>query len=133
MFPLFSWRHLPPLAMAVGNGLGALAPLWNPANAIMVWGLPQRIADSPPAQTCFILFSSRAVMFGLTLGTLYCRGQLDAVDTTLATLLYAAPIDAYLLWSQGEVGKAWFRGTLDLVFGIWGLLGLTTGGGGGLH
>jgi hypothetical protein len=66
-------------------------------------------------------------MFGATVWLLYVKGQLKAVDTTLSLLLYAGIVDSYVCWSQGEIGKAWFRGLLNSFFGVWGLMGWTTG------
>lgn len=123
----FSWRHVPAIVMAAGNGLGGLMPYWDPVQAIRTYGFPEPIATDRKAQTTFRLYSSRATMYGAALWIFYLRGQLKAVDTLLALSLYAGAVDAYLCWSQGETGKAWFRGLFGVFYGAWGLLNLTSG------
>jgi hypothetical protein len=125
----FSWRHVPALGMATGKAFGGLMPLFNPENGIRTFGLPERIATSREAQVAFTLFGSCETMIGAAMWIFYLRGQLGAVDTLMAVLFYGGAVDAYALWKQGEVEKAWFRGLLGVFVGGWGLLGLTAGGG----
>jgi hypothetical protein len=125
----FTWRHVPALGMATGKAFGGLMPLFNPENGIRTFGLPESIATSREAQVAFTLFGSCETMIGAAMWIFYLRGQLEAVDTLMAVLFYGGAVDAYALWRQGEVGKAWFRGLLGVFVGGWGLLGLTAGGG----
>ncbi|KAJ9133677.1 hypothetical protein NKR23_g10548 [Pleurostoma richardsiae] len=121
----FHWRHIPALVEATGKSLGGLTPFFNPAGAIRAYGLPEHIAASPAAQVCIAIYGSRDTVLGLATWVFYLRGQLRAVDTIMALLLYTGAVDAYICWKQGQVGTAWFRGLIGTFFGIWGLMGLT--------
>lgn len=60
-------RHLPALFLATSFTFGGLWPLWNAKAAeaaIHAFGLPDRIASSPEAQSTFIIYSSRMTIMG---------------------------------------------------------------------
>lgn len=102
-------------------------PLWDPAGAIRLFGLSERIATTQAAQLTFMIYSSRATIIGMAMWISYLRGQLRTVDTLMALIFYGAAVDAYACWLEGEIGSAWFRGLTGVVVGGWGLLGVTAG------
>jgi hypothetical protein len=104
-------------------------PFWDPAGAIRLFGLSERIAVAQPAQLSFMIYSSRATTIGAAMWIFYLRGNLKAVDTLMALLFYASQVDAYACWLEGEIGSAWFRGLTGLFVGGWGFLGVTASGG----
>jgi hypothetical protein len=115
--------------MATGQAVGGLTPFWDPAGAIRAFGLPERIATARPAQLGFMIYGSRATIIGVAMWISYLRRDPQTVDTLMMLNLYGCAVDAYVSWSEGEIGKAWFRGLLGVFVGGWGLLGLTAGGG----
>jgi hypothetical protein len=115
--------------MATGQAFGGLTPFLNPTKAIRAFGLPDRIATARPAHLGFMVYGSRATIIGLAMWISYLRGRLRTVDTLMALNFYGCAVDAYVSWSEGEVGKAWFRGLLGVFVGFWGLRGITAGEG----
>ena len=119
--------HIPPLLVATTMGIGAILPLRDPKGAIHMFGLPDRIASSQPAQACFILYGARATCLGAAIWIFYLQGKLQAVDTILALQGYVGAVDAYVCWKEGVPKKAVGRALIGLVVAGWGLLGLTAG------
>ncbi|KAH8598313.1 hypothetical protein B0O99DRAFT_506524 [Bisporella sp. PMI_857] len=122
------WRHIPPLLIGTGQGLGGLMPFWNPARAIGEFGLPPRIQSSQPAQQTFTIYAARSSIIGAAIWISYFRGRFRTVDLLMALNAYGAAVDAYICFTEGEVGRAWFRGLMGVFVGAWGLLGITSGG-----
>jgi hypothetical protein len=122
----FSLFHIPPLLIATSLTIGGMMPFWNPEGAIRAFGLPDRIAVSKPAQSCFTVYSSRATVHGAAIWILYLRGNLSAVDTLLSVLIYATAIDGYVCWKEGVRGSAVFRMTAGFIVSGWGLFNLTS-------
>lgn len=124
--PSFTPWHIPPLFIATTFTLGGMLPFWKPARAIREFGLPDHIAASPEAHTCFAVYGSRMSMFGIAIYTFYLRGDFRSLDTILALLVVAGSVDAYLCWKEGAPGTALFRFVSGLVLGGYGYLGLTS-------
>lgn len=62
----FKLPHLLPLGVATAHAAGGLAwPLIDPKGAILMYGLPERVADSPAAQLVFPSGSIRTSAFGV--------------------------------------------------------------------
>ncbi|KAI8722445.1 hypothetical protein NCS52_00388400 [Fusarium sp. LHS14.1] len=127
-FSSFSPWHIPPLFIASAFTLGGLLPFVNPARAIREFGLPEGIARSQPAHTCFAVYGSRVSIMGVSMWIFYLRGELKTLDTLMALLFWAGVADGYLCWKEGVPGKALFRFFSGLVVGGWGFLGLTSRG-----
>lgn len=108
-------------------GIGAVLPLWNPERAIRMFGFPERIATSQPAQACFAVYGARATCLGMAIWVFYLQGKLQAVDTILALQSYVMAVDTYVCWKEGVPKKAVFRAVTGILVGGWGLLGLTSG------
>ncbi|KEF63280.1 uncharacterized protein A1O9_01257 [Exophiala aquamarina CBS 119918] len=117
--------HIPPLLAATSMGIGAVVPLWNPVAAIRAFGLPDRIATSPPAQAVFKVYGARSTCFGAAIWIFYLQGKLEAVDTILALQSYATVVDAWVCWREGVPRTALMRALAGVLVGGWGLLGLT--------
>jgi hypothetical protein len=117
--------HIPPLLVASALTFGGLIPFWNPAGAILEFGLPERIAISQPAQACFVVSGARVSALGMAMWIFHLKGMLVGVDVILALLGYVGAVDAYVCWKEGVVGSAVFRGAAGVIIGGWGLLGLT--------
>lgn len=119
-------RHGPPLLIATALTFGGIMPFFNAENAILAFGLPQRIATSKSAQSVMILTSARTTAIGLALFTFYFQQNYAAMDTVLVTLGYVGLVDGYVC-SQAKVpNKAYLRLASGLVIAGWGWLGLTT-------
>ena len=121
----FHLLHVPPLLVATALTVGGMMPFWNPDGAIREFGLPERIAVSPPAHACFIISGARISALGMALWVFYLQDKLAAVDTVLALLFYVGAVDGYVCWREGESGKAVFRFLSGVVIGGWGALSLT--------
>ncbi|KAH7160666.1 hypothetical protein EDB81DRAFT_782735 [Dactylonectria macrodidyma] len=126
--PSFSPWHIPPLFIATAFTFGGLLPFWNPSRAIREYGLPDRIATSRDAHTCFAIYGSRTSIFGVALWTFYLRGDFKALDTLMGLLVGAGAFDGYLCWKEGVPGRGLFRFLSSVVVGGWGLLGLSSRG-----
>jgi hypothetical protein len=103
-------------------------PFWDPTRAMRTFGLPERIVMAKPAQVVFPIYSARATIIGTAMWISYLRGHLQTVDMLMGLNFYGAFVDAYISWREGKVGNAWFRGSVGVFIGVWGLLNLTAGG-----
>lgn len=103
-------------------------PFFNGPSAVRAFGLPEHIATAHPAHVAFMVYGARASIIGTVMWVFYLRGQYRSVDTLMALLFYGCATDAYVSWSEGAGGHAWFRGLLGVVVGGWGALGVTAGG-----
>jgi hypothetical protein len=126
--PSFRLLHVPPLLAATAMTIGAIMPFWDPEGAIRLFGLPERIATSQPAQACFTLYGARATCLGMAIWIFYLQGKLKSADTILALQGYVAAVDAYICWQEGVPKKAIFRALVGVIVGGWGALGLTSRG-----
>ncbi|KPM43183.1 hypothetical protein AK830_g3368 [Neonectria ditissima] len=124
--PPFTAWHIPPLFVATTFTFGGMLPFWKPARAIREFGLPERIATSPEAHTCFAVYGSRMSMFGIAIYTFYLRGDFRSLDTILTLLAVAGSVDGYLCWKEGVPGIALFRVVSGLLLGGYGYFGLTS-------
>ena len=102
-------------------------PFWNPGGAILEFGLPERNAVSQPAQACWVVSGARISTLGMAMWAFYLKGNLEAVDTVTALLLYVGLVDGYVCWKEGETGSAIFRALSGVAIGGWGFLGMTKG------
>ncbi|KAH6999129.1 hypothetical protein EDB80DRAFT_60611 [Ilyonectria destructans] len=123
--PRFSPWHIPPLFIATTFTFGGMLPFWKPARAIQEFGLPDHIAKSREAHTCFAAYGSRMSMFGIAIYTFYFRGDHRSLDTILSLLVVAGAADGYLCWKEGVPGKGLFRFVSSVILGGYGYLGLT--------
>jgi hypothetical protein len=100
-------------------------PMFAPVRAIREFGLPDSIANSHGGQVYAKVYGTRATIHGAALWIFYLQGNLEAVDTNLALLLWVGFMDGYICWQEGAPKHAWKRLVGGLFFGVWGLLGLT--------
>lgn len=124
---MFSLRHLPPLVVATGMGLGGTMPLYSASAAMKTFGLPSSLADDPAAQVLMTIMAGRNIAFGAAIWLLYLQGKLGSVDTVLSCVGIVGLVDGWVCWREGIIGTAWFRAANGLFFGGWGVLGLTAG------
>lgn len=124
----FRLLHLLPLAVATLHAAGGLiSPLIDPKGAILMFGLPERIAESPAAQTVFASGSIRTSAFGVLVWVFYLQRKLEAVDTVhLVMGLWLGFADSYVCWLAGVPGQAAFKATAGLLIAGWGAAGLTS-------
>lgn len=124
----FKVTHLLPLAVATLHASGGLiSPLIDSKGAILMFGLPERVAESPAAQTVFASGSIRTSAFGVLVWVFYLQRKLEAVDTVhlvMGTFLGLA--DSYVCWLAGVPGHAAFKATAGLLIAGWGAAGLTS-------
>jgi hypothetical protein len=98
--------HIPPLLLASVFTIGGMMPFWNAPGAIRSFGLPEHIANSKAAQTCFTVYSSRMTAWGIGMWTFWFRNNLKAIDTMLSLLLYVGAVDGYVCWKEGVPSKS---------------------------
>ncbi|KAI1259239.1 hypothetical protein F5Y18DRAFT_314365 [Xylariaceae sp. FL1019] len=126
MFDQFEWHHLPALISAFACTAGVIWPTTSPRRSLLAFGFPARVADSPAAAPVMVIAQARTTTVGVAMLVFYSRGQMEAVDTLLATYsIVAGFFDSYTLWGQGETRKALYRLTAAGVFGACGLAGVT--------
>ncbi|KAI1402481.1 hypothetical protein F4819DRAFT_280192 [Hypoxylon fuscum] len=127
MFEHFKLRHIPPLFVACATSFGGLWPLFDPKAALLEFGFPSFIAESPPVYPVMVTQSIRTSTLGLIMLTFYYQKKLAEVDTVMAIMgVYVGVMDGYVLRNDMP-GKALFRFLSGLAIGAWGLAGLTKG------
>ncbi len=127
LFANFSLRHVPALYVATAFTFGGLIPLFNAQYAISLFGLPERIAVSKPAQSIMIVSSARITAIGLSLFTFYYQEKFAAVDTILTMVGYVSLVDGYVCWLEDVPGKAVLRTISGALVAACGWFGLTVG------
>ncbi|KAH0489341.1 hypothetical protein TgHK011_009774 [Trichoderma gracile] len=129
MFEHFTPRHVIPLLVASATTFGGLWPFWSPKNAMLEFGLPERIAASPAAHPVMVLCSARTTALGMLMFVFYRQEKFAAVDTVMAVMgAYLGLVDGYVCWKEEMPGKAVFRCVSGMMIAAWGLAGLTEGG-----
>ncbi|KAK0648700.1 hypothetical protein B0T16DRAFT_444671 [Cercophora newfieldiana] len=80
----FSARHIPALFIAFTQFFGGLWPIFgNTPSAMLEYGLPAHVANSPEGQMGFLVGSGRTVVIGLLMGMLYSQGRYEDLDVIL--------------------------------------------------
>ncbi|KAG6354307.1 hypothetical protein INS49_004912 [Diaporthe citri] len=99
----FKLPHLLPLAVATAHAIGGLvSPLLDPEGAILMFGLPQQIAESPAAQSVFPSGSIRTSAFGVLVWVFYLQRMLEEMDTVnLVMGVWLGFADSYVCWMAG--------------------------------
>lgn len=128
MLPHFRLLHLFPLAMATTHAVGGLIwPLLDPKSSILMYGLPERVAESPVAQSVFLSGSIRTSAFGVLVWVFYLQHKFKEVDTiNLVMGIWLGFADSYVLWLEGVPGQAVFKATAGLLIAGWGAAGMTS-------
>lgn len=124
----FKLPHLLPLAVATLHAAGGLFwPLIDPEGSILMFGLPQRVAESPAAQTIFASGPIRTSAFGVLVWLFYLQGKLEEVDNVhLVMGIWLGLEDSFVCWMAGLPGQAVFKATAGLLIAGWGTAGLTS-------
>ncbi|KAH9871930.1 hypothetical protein J1614_006188 [Plenodomus biglobosus] len=128
MFEHFALRHIPPLLLAsIWTVGGTMAWTHGAEQAILTYGLSQRIASSETAWPLIRIEGSRVTTIGLAIWSIYLGGHLEAMDTLLACIGWMAVVDGLVCSKDGSPGSAKMRATYQGVVALWGLLGMTSG------
>ncbi|OAK94101.1 hypothetical protein IQ06DRAFT_298819 [Phaeosphaeriaceae sp. SRC1lsM3a] len=128
MLEHFALRHIPPLLLASIWTLGGLMSFTHgPEQAILAYGLSEKIASSQAAWPLIRIEGSRVTTIGLAIWAIYLGGHLQAMDTLLACIGWMAVVDGYVCSKDGAPGSAKMRGIYQGVVATWGLLGMTSG------
>lgn len=118
-------RHIPALIL-ISVMCGGIRGIFNAPAAMREFGLPDRIASSPTAQSPFMLCSARTTLIGTILFAFYMRGDYSAVDTILILVGgYLGIVDAWVCWKEGMRQKAVFWGLSCMAIAAWGWFGMT--------
>ncbi|KAH8755788.1 hypothetical protein F5883DRAFT_504500 [Diaporthe sp. PMI_573] len=127
MFGGFELRHILGLIVASTMTFGGTWPLFDARGAMLEFGLPARIADTPAASPVMVINGVRTTIIGLLVFTFYSRNQLDLVDLVMAvTGTYAGLVDSYVVWKEGNSRKAVFRLVSSGLLAAWGWAGWTS-------
>lgn len=94
---------------------------------MLKFGLPERIASSPEAQSVFMVYSSRTTIMGVMLYTFWLKRMYSAMDIILICLGWAGVADGYVCWKEGVPGTGVFRLVSGLVLAGLGAAGITEG------
>lgn len=106
---------------------GGMWPIFNARRAMIEFGFPARITDSPTAAPVMVIGSARTTCIGLLVFLFYSRDQLDLVDQVMAVIgAYAGLVDSYVVWKEGRPRKAIFRFVSSWLLSAWGFAGMTT-------
>ena len=128
MLQHFHPRHIPALIAGSTMALGGLWPIFNAPAAMLEFGLPARIANTPAAAPVMVVGTVRTTIIGVLILVFYSRRQMDVVDTFLAvTGGYAGLVDSYVVWREGSPSQAVFRLVSSWLIGAWGVFGMTAG------
>jgi hypothetical protein len=119
--------HILPLFIGTSVTLACTPAYFDQAKAIRMFGLPERIATSPTAYSPWILYSSRIQATGMMILIFYAKGNYEAVDTVLSFIGFFGVVDIWVCMREGVRDKAWQRGLMSAVVGMYGLLGWTSG------
>jgi hypothetical protein len=127
MFEDFTWRHLPPL-LATQITFGGMYPfIFGPKAALLKFGFPSPIANSPAAWPVIKIGSARVTSMGLAIWGMYAAGHYEAIDILIASTGWIGLIDGIVCSKEGASGSTAFRVGLTSVIAVWGVLGMTTG------
>lgn len=100
-----SARHIPALLVASSMTFGGMWPMFNARRAMLEFGLPALVADTPQAAPVMIIDGARTTIIGLLVFMFYSRGQMELVDTLMAvTGAYAGLVDRWVVCSSGRRG-----------------------------
>ncbi|KAI6080689.1 hypothetical protein F4821DRAFT_265673 [Hypoxylon rubiginosum] len=128
MFSHFTPRHIPALFVATTMTFGGMWPLLDARSAMLEFGMPAHVAEAPAARPAFVVGNVRTTVIGSLVFIFYARGQLDAVDTIMAvTGAYAGLVDSWVVWREGNTGKAVSRLVSSWVIAALGFVGFTAG------
>ncbi|RYP56098.1 hypothetical protein DL771_012161 [Monosporascus sp. 5C6A] len=123
----FAPRHIPALFSATTTTLGGMLAMFHARATMLSFGLPAHIANVPVTWPVWVIGQAHASIIGILIFIFYFRRQLDIVDIILGVSSgYAALVDSYVVWSQGEAAKAALRLIVTGLFCAWGLAGLTS-------
>jgi hypothetical protein len=106
----FSLRHIPALIVASTTTFGGIWPMFNASAAMLEFGFPRTIAETPAAAPVMVNGQARTTILGLLTFIFYFQGKYAEVDTLMVVFGgYAGVVDAFLVWRHGNPGKAVFR------------------------
>lgn len=122
----FKLPHLVTLAVATAHPAGGLVwPLVDPRGAILMFGLPQQVAELPAAQLVSASGSIRTSAFDVLVWVFYMRGKLEEVDTVnLVMGVWLGLADSWACWAAGVPCQAVLKATAGLLISGWGAAGL---------
>lgn len=101
--------------------------MFHTRTTMLSFGLPAHIADVPGTWPVWVIAQAHTSIMGILIFIFYFRRQLDIVDIILGVSSgYAALVDSYVIWSQGEAAKAALRVGVTGLFCAWGLAGMTS-------
>ncbi|KAI0112210.1 hypothetical protein GGR51DRAFT_508481 [Nemania sp. FL0031] len=125
MFQDLSYRDVPALVAGFTLTLGGLTPFLSPRWSLLELGFSPRVANSPAAAPPLKIFGARTTIIGALIVTFYTQRKFEAVDSVLLLIPYTGFVEGYLVWKEGNHGKAAFRIITGLLFGACGFAGLT--------
>ena len=125
---MFSLRHTPALIVIFTTVFGGLWPMFDAKGAMLEFGFPLYLAESPLTAPVMVHAESRTMILGLITALFYIRRQYAEVDTILAIWGgYAGIVDTYQVWTLGgERGWAVFRLVSSWLISLSGIGGLMT-------
>jgi hypothetical protein len=119
-------RHIPALFGATTTTLGGMLALFYPRATMLSSGLPAHIATVPDTWPVWVIGQAHTSVIGIPIFTFYYRRQLDVVDIILGVSSgYAALVDSYIIWSQGQAAQASLGLVATGLFSVWGLVGMS--------
>lgn len=122
----FSPRHIPALVIATSTSLGGLWPMLSPRAAMLEFGFPRKIAETPAAAPVMVIGQARNTVLGLLTFLFYYQGKYAEIDNLMVILAgYVGVVDCIQLWKVGEPKRGLFRLVISWVFVASGVVGLT--------
>jgi hypothetical protein len=118
-------RHIPPLLIGTMVTVMSTPTYFNVPWGMRLFGLPNRIADAPSAQSAFVLYTSRIQSISALILIFYAKGDYAAVDTVMSMFGFMGTVDVYLCVKEGIPDKALLRGVTSALVALWGWYGMT--------
>ncbi|KAK3385914.1 hypothetical protein B0H63DRAFT_523230 [Podospora didyma] len=122
----FSLRHIPALIVASTTTFGGMWTFFDAPSAMLEFGFPAHVAHAPTSTPVMINGQARTTILGLLTFIFYFQRKFVEVDTIVAVFgAYAGAVDAWLVWKEGNAGKAVFRLVASWALAACGIAGLT--------
>ncbi|RYP18974.1 hypothetical protein DL765_003652 [Monosporascus sp. GIB2] len=100
MFEHFELRHIPALFTATVMTFGGMWSYFDARGAMLEFGLPDRIANTPAAAAVMHINNARTTVLGMCMYTLYFRRELVACFRLVSSGLLSAV--GFAGWTAGR-------------------------------
>ncbi|KAI1122482.1 hypothetical protein F5Y10DRAFT_74926 [Nemania abortiva] len=123
MFEILYSRGVSALLAGLTLIFEGFAVFYDARRAMFNLGFSPRVACSPAAVPPMMAYGLRTIMTGVLIVIFYFQRKFAAADTVVLTnISYAGWVEGYLIWREGNGGKAMVRIVTGLLLGLMVLL-----------